>query len=68
MSNRLPRTARAPKYARCDYCGRNAHKVAVQTTRGVQGYCPSCYTGFEQRGHAAAPENVLYDRRAKKSA
>jgi hypothetical protein len=43
-------TMNAPKYNRCDFCGRNAHKVALRcktTTLPIKttviGYCTSCF-------------------------
>jgi hypothetical protein len=46
----------APKYNRCDSCGRNAHKVAVRKVAGkhyatatyIEGYCTSCFADMFQ--------------------
>lgn len=62
-----------PLYARCDYCGRNPHKVAVRFPRGTsrdihptRGYCPSCYAENVAR-RDGWPQSVggviIYDRR-----
>lgn len=58
---------RAPKYNRCDYCGRNAHKVAVRrpaygrhlpTAMTVVGYCPSCFAScFEPTRYGDDPRS-----------
>lgn len=65
-------TAIRPRYNRCDNCGRNAHKVAVRTPRGVHGYCPSCFAEKVERKVGSgygfpADAAVIYDRRSDRT-
>jgi hypothetical protein len=56
-----------PRYNRCDYCGRNAHKVALRWPDGtVEGVCPSCYDGKTEFSAKTQGATVLYDRRSRK--
>lgn len=32
----IPTSLRRPKYARCDFCGRNTHKVAVHFPKRIE--------------------------------
>lgn len=55
--------ASAPKYNRCDTCGRNAHKVALRNkNREVLGYCPSCFEWALER-YGLDGHTLVYDRR-----
>jgi hypothetical protein len=62
-------TANRPKFNRCDWCGRNAHKVAVRKPDGrVLGFCPSCYASDGPVSTHYGPDSdavVIYDRRAR---
>lgn len=72
-------TTNRPTYNRCDYCGRNPHKVAVRIPRPanrpavVHGVCPSCFDSIavvERLGSAPGfidGTELLYDHRVRKS-
>jgi hypothetical protein len=59
-----------PKFNRCDFCGRNPHKVAVRLAAGiVRGYCPSCWATVTGGFGNVPPMDmtkvtVIYDNRA----
>lgn len=66
----------SPRYAACDRCGRNKHKVAVRfATPYVQanelvrvgGYCPSCITRETVIMWARRGDKVLYDVRGDRA-
>lgn len=73
---------RRPKHNRCDFCGRNAHKVAVRfnsTLPGqhpTRGFCPSCWqddSPYSPRQKyadtiAAGEASIVYDLRKRKDA
>lgn len=66
MSNR-----NQPRYNRCDWCGRDAHKLAVRSHDGtVTGICAQCWEGRLGRGSGLAarvtPDKIIYDRRTRK--
>lgn len=74
MTNRNPNR---PRFTACDFCGRNAHKLAVRvdqpggSLRGtVLGVCPQCWHGAPGKGLGVAAKftaaQVVFDNRTRK--
>jgi hypothetical protein len=69
----MSRDRRAPRYATCDHCGRNQHKVALRLPRGrgthyhnwpVTGLCGPCFAGA---GSSWEGWSLVYDRRGARA-